>query len=350
MSLANKNINFEISTNTIIKILIVIFALWLLYLIREVIVILFFVVILVSILEPIVTWLRNKKIPKIVAVALIYCILISFIGLIVLLLIPPISDQVEHLSKTFPLYWERISADFTNFNYILEQYGIAENIQTFIDSIKIQISGSEGVFAKVSSLVTGFISLVVIFVITFYMLVEENAVKKVLKSVIPHQSLPYAYQLVNKIQDKLGLWLRAQIILSFIIFAFVYFALAVSGVKYALILAIIAGLFEFVPYLGPLLAGFIAIVLTFLQSPLMALWVLILYIIIQFFENHLFVPMVMRQTVGLNPIISITALLIGGRLGGVIGVILAIPVATVLMVLIEEIFTFKKQAETKLEN
>jgi len=186
-------------------------------------------------------------------------------------------------------------------------------------------------------------------VITFYILVQENAIKRILRSLIPNRSLPYAYQLVNRVQKKLGLWLRGQLILGFIIFLLVYFALLISGVKYALILAIIAGLLEFIPYLGPILSGTLAVFLTLFQSPLMALWVLIIYLVVQFFENHVFVPMVMRQTVGLNPVVSIFALLIGGRLAGVIGVILAIPVVTALSVFVQDFFDKKRQKDLKLE-
>jgi predicted PurR-regulated permease PerM len=147
----------------------------------------------------------------------------------------------------------------------------------------------------------------------------------------------------------LGLWLRGQLILSFSIFLLVFLALSVLNIKYALILAIIAGILEFIPYLGPSFSGFIAVSLTFLHSPFQALLVLILYIVIQVFENNILVPNVMRHAVGLNPVISISALLIGATLGGFVGVIVAIPVATSLNVIFQDFLDKKRSTEIELE-
>ncbi len=350
MAIGNKKINIEISTNSIIKILIVLFLLWILYLIQDVVAILFFVIILVSVLEPIVSWLRNKKIPKFLSVIIIYFVLLAVVALIFILLIPPIIDQMQHLSANFPRYWQKMTIEFSNVGHFLNQYGIDKSVESFFQSFKMQLPDSTSeIFTRVGNFFAGIVSLIIILVITFYILVEQNAIKKVLRQLVPSQSLPYAYQLVNRIQQKLGLWLRGQLILGFIIFLLVYFALLLSGVKYALILAIIAGLLEFIPYLGPFVSGFIAVFLTLFQSPLMAFWVLILYIVIQFFENHIFVPMIMKKTVGLNPVVSIIALLIGGKLAGLIGVILAIPVVTALSVFVQDFLDKKKSVEMRLE-
>jgi len=348
MEVANKKINIDISTNSIIKILIVLFLLWVLYLIREVVAIVFFSIILVSILEPMVAWLRRKKLPKALAVILIYLLLAAVLASVVILIIPPIADQYQQLSASFPSYWDSLTREYSNLNKYLNQYGIVQNIESSLESINLP-SSTGGIFSKVGNFFSGIVSLIIVLVISFYILIEEGAIKRILRSLVPSQSLPYAYQLVNRIQNKLGLWLRGQLILGFIIFLLVYFALLISGVKYALILAIIAGLLEFIPYLGPFLSGFIAVILTLFQSPLMALWVLILYFVIQFFENHVFVPMIMKKTVGLNPVVSIVALLIGGKLGGIVGVILAIPVVTALSVFVQDFVDKKREEDLKLE-
>jgi len=350
MNLPEKKFNIEISTNSIIKVLIVLFLLWIVYLIKDVVAILFFAVLLVSILEPIVGSLTRRKVPKIIAVLLIYLLLLAVFSLIVVLLIPPVTDQINQLINSFPQYWAEISQEFSDLSNFFSQYGISQSIETSFEFLKTQLGGStDGIFSKVGNIVSGVASLFIILVITFYLLVEERAIKKILKSLVPGEYLPYSYQLVNRIQEKLGLWLRAQLILGLIIFALVFISLTTLGVKYALILAIIAGLLEFIPYLGPFIAGFIAVVLTFFQSPITALLVLIIYILIQAAENHIFVPNIMKRAVGLNPVISIVALLIGGKLAGLVGVILAIPLVTALSVVAEDFFNKKKQDESKLE-
>jgi len=344
----DKKINIDISTNSIIKVLIVIFLLWILYLIRDVVAILFFAIILVSILEPIDAWLRLKKIPRGLSVLLIYLFLLVIFSMVVILLIPPITDQINQLSTNFPQYWQKAISEFSNLNQFLSQYGISQSIESSFKSLKITETTGD-IFSRVGGFVSGIFSLFVILVITFYLLVEEKALRRILRSLVPGQSLPYAYQLVNRIQQKLGLWLRAQLILAFIIFLLVYFGLLLLGVKYALILAIIAGILEFIPYLGPVLAAIISIGLTLFQSPIKALLVLILFVVVQILENNILVPKVMQKTVGLNPVVSIVALLIGAKLGGMIGIILAIPVVTALSVFVQDFVDKKRSDEMKLE-
>lgn len=350
MDTLSKKLTLEITPGTIIKILFVLLFVWLAYLIREVIAILFFAFILVSILEPMVTWLKQKKIPKIVAVLMIYLGMLAFLALIVSLLVTPIIDQTQQLRLNFPEYWEKISTRFSSISALLSNYGVTQQIKSSLDSLKTSLPlATTDIFKEIGNFFGNIFAFFVIMVITFYLLVEENAPKKIMRSVLPVDSLPYAYQLFNRIEHQLGLWLRGQLILCFSIFILVYAVLLILGVKYALILAIIAGLLEFIPYLGPAFSGIIAVSLTLLHSPVQALLVLICYILIQIFENNVLVPNVMRKAVGINPVISICALLIGVRLGGFAGVILAIPLATALLVFFEDFLEKKHTDEVKLE-
>ncbi|MBN1326237.1 AI-2E family transporter [Candidatus Falkowbacteria bacterium] len=349
MQMESKKFNIEITTSTIFKVLAVVIVLWLLYLIRDVVAILFFTIILVSILEPWVLWLTQKKLPKFLAVLLIYLVLVAFISIVVMLIIPPIVEQFTQLTTNFPLYWNKIISNISRLSTILSQYGIAQNIEAYLASQNFSLAQTGGLFSRVGSFFAGIFSLFIIMVITFYMLVQEGATKRILRSVLPIDYLPYAYQLTNKVQQKLGLWLRGQLILSFLVFLLVYFGLLILGVKYALILAIIAGILEFIPYLGPTFSGFIAIIITAFQSPIKAFFVLILYILIQIIENNILLPKVMQKAVGINPVISIFALLIGEQLGGLFGAILAIPVATAISAIVEDLSAKKTAEEIKLE-
>ena len=157
--------------------------------------------------------------------------------------------------------------------------------------------------------------------------------------IVPYKYHVFLSELINKIQKKISSWLKGQIVLSLLIGFFVFISMMTLGVKYALVLALLAFLGEFIPYLGPVLAALPAILVAFIDSPLKALFVFIIFVIIQQVENHILVPKIMQKAVGLNPLISILALLIGARLGGVMGVILAIPITTAIIVIISEIFT-----------
>ncbi|MCX6743992.1 MAG: AI-2E family transporter [Candidatus Parcubacteria bacterium] len=349
MDSLNKKVSLEISAGAIIKVLLILGLLFLAYLIRGVIVILFVAFILVSIIEPLVDWLKVSKIPRLASVIFIYAILLGLIAMLVFLLISPISSQLEQLRINFPVYWEKIINGLSDLSQFLSSYGLSAPAKEFLSSFQNTTLLSGGVFEKIEDFISNIVALFVTLVITFYLLVEENATKKILKSIVPIDYLPYAYQLVNRIQKQLGMWLRGQLILGCIVFILAYLGLVIIGVKYALILAIVAGFCEFIPYLGPTTSGILAVTLTFINDPAKAILVVIWYIIMQIFQHNIFVPMVMRKAVGLNPVISICALLIGATLGGFVGVILAIPLATCLIVIFSNLLEHKRAEDFKLE-
>lgn len=342
----NKKVSIEISANTIIKVLFILALLWVAYLIRGVLVILFFAFILVSIFEPLVDWLKNKKVPKILAVLAIYLALLLLLAVIVILLIPPISYQVAQLRVNFPHYWDQAIDSISDLKDFINGLGLAQPIQDYLTNLSSSTLLSSGLVMKIEGFFTGIISAFIILVITFYLLVEENAPRKVIRSLLPAKHLAYANLIFDRMERQLGLWLRGQIVLSFIIFLLALGGLSIIGAKYALILAIIAGLCEFIPYLGPSVSTVLAVTLTLINNPYDAVLVLAWYIAMQILQHNVFVPNVMRKVVGINPVISISALLIGATLGGVVGVILALPTAIILSVVIQD-FLESKQAQSQ---
>jgi predicted PurR-regulated permease PerM len=342
MEISKRPININISTITILKIILILLALYFLYLVREIVVILFVALILASALDPLVDWMQKRKLPRSLGIILIYFILFILIGSAFYLVIPPIVKQINELSISFPYYLEKVVSGFSALKDYAVQHDFLTNIQKGLGSIGANLEGAAGgVFSTVSGIFGNILSFFLILVITFYMVVEENAMKKIVWSVAPGEYQPYIMQLVNRMQAKIGLWIRGQLILSLIIFFLTFIGLFILGVNYALILALIAGLTEFVPYLGPTIAAIPAIFLAFTQSPMLALFVLALYYIIQMVENHIIVPKLMQKVVGLNPIISIIVLLVGFKIAGILGAILAIPVATAGSVFLKDLFEKK---------
>jgi predicted PurR-regulated permease PerM len=141
-------------------------------------------------------------------------------------------------------------------------------------------------------------------------------------------------------------WLRGQVILGLIIFAVTLVGLSILKVNYALTLAVIAGLLEVLPIIGPIVAGGLAVLIALTQSPLLALIVMGFYLLVQQLENHILVPQVMKKSLGLNPIAVILAIIIGGKLLGFIGILISVPVTAAIGVLLEE-FVKKQEEEAK---
>jgi len=334
----------NITTINVIKILLMFILFYFLFLIREILAVLFISLVLASAIDPWVDWFEKRKIPRGISMFIIYFFVFAIIALVLYLLIPPIIEQVNDLAKNFPQIFEKVISGVSKLKDYSLQHGILDNIKDSIGSISSNLQNAAGgLFSTVSGIFGGIVTFFLVLVITFYMVVEENALKKVVWSIAPEKHQIYIMQLVNRMQKKVGLWLRGQLILSVIIFALTYCSLTIVNIitgqmEYALVLALLAGLTEFVPYLGPILAAIPAVFLALTQSPMLALTVAVIYYIIQLMENNIIVPKLMQKVVGLNPIVSIAVLLIGFKVGGIVGAILSIPVATAVSVVIRDFF------------
>ncbi|MBI5077693.1 AI-2E family transporter [Candidatus Falkowbacteria bacterium] len=340
----------DLSIMTIIKFFLVVIALFFLYLIKEVLAILFISLIFASAVDSWVDKLEKIKFPRWLSILLIYIGLIIIVFFAVYILIPPITEQISQLANNFPSYTEKIGGAIESLKNYSADHGVLGELDNGISAIKDNLSQFlSSAFSTVAGIFGGIVSFFVVLVITFYMTVEESAIKRTITFILPDKYQPFTLQLINKIQRKIGDWLKGQLLLSLIVGLLVYVGLLILGVNYALVLAVIAAVGEFVPYLGPCIAAVPAVFLTFTQSPIKGLFVLILYVIIQQIENQILVPKVMQKVVGLNPIISIVALLVGAKVAGIVGVILAIPVATAISVIANEIWQAREAAISEHE-
>lgn len=342
MAIGEKNqapLDVNISILSIIKIIVVLLLLWFVYMVKEVFGIIFVALILASAFDPWVDWLQKRKVPRGLSIILIYLVLILLLSLVVILLIPPVTEQIQEISSDLPHYWNKLTTGFESLKQYSTEHGLMGNLQNFLGSLSSASSkATGGVFSAVTGIFGGIVSFFLIMVLTFYITVEESALKRAIRFVAPDKYQPYILQLINRIQKKIGRWLRGQLVLCAIIAFLVYVGLLILNVKYALVLALVAGIFEIIPYLGPIMGAIPAVLLAFTQSPIKALLVIILYFIIQQLENNIITPKVMQKAVGLNPIISIVALLIGAKLGGIVGALLAIPLTTAIGVFAKDFF------------
>ena len=346
-----KNVTINISTKTIVKVIVVLLILALIYLLKDVILILVVSLVLTAALNPWVNGLQRRKVPRILATVFIYLAFFGTFIIILILMIPPIAEQVKDVTAHFPDYYRRITSDFDQFRDFSLQESLFDSLESWLASLSANIGQTtSGVFSALVSLFGGLFAFAGVFIITFYMLLEENALKKFVKSITPPKYQPYIFQLLNRIQERLRLWFRGQLILSLIIGVLTYVGLLIIGVKYSLILGLWAGLTEFIPYLGPMLGAIPAVFIALTTgSFIQALFVVIWYIIIQQLENDLIVPKVMEKTVGLNPLVVIIVMLIGAKLAGIVGLLLAVPVALILKAFMEDFIASREEKTNILE-
>ncbi|MEK6615556.1 MAG: AI-2E family transporter, partial [Bacteroidota bacterium] len=235
----------------------------------------------------------------------------------------PFSDSINHSISQF--------LTSVNAQELVNQ--VDSNLQVFAQQL-FALGGNLWQFIHVVS--NGIVNLILVLILGFFMTVEKHAIENFVLSLFPVKHSEYAADRIVAMKKKIGHWLRAMLILMFAIGISVYIGLLILGVEYAAILAIIAGLLEVVPVLGPPLSLLLALPIVANQSGVLTLWVIGLYIVVQQLEGHILVPIIMKRVTGLSSIAVIFALLVGARFLGIVGIILSIPVATMLSMFLDD--------------
>ncbi|HLC38983.1 MAG TPA: AI-2E family transporter [Patescibacteria group bacterium] len=328
----------EISTSTLLKILFIIFLIWLAWRISGIIILLAVVLIIFAALNPTVDWFEAKKIPRILSAIIIYIIGLAILAGISYLIIPPLVLQIQDLIDNAPNIISQVSSSYHFLqNFFSQQSSIITILQKPLSTASDQLAKfSINIFSTARGFFTAIGAIVTILVLVFYLLIEKNGLKNIVEPFLPIHQKTAIFTILHKVREKWGAWMRGQIILCIIIAVIDFIALFILGVPYALALAVWAGLTEIIPYLGPVLGAIPALIVAYFVSPWLALIVLIIFVIVQQLEGHILVPKIMQKAVGLSPVIIIVALLIGGVLAGILGVILAVPIMAGMYVLISE--------------
>lgn len=339
-------VEWTVSISTLIKIAAFLLGLWFLYAIRDIIALLFVALILSSIIDPLANWFEVRRIPRAVGVIIVYLVLFVTIGVVVGLLVPPLVREVRDLASNFSSLWERLISSATFFReYAASSGTFSRSIEQGLASLQaVLTSAIGGIFETVVGIFGGVVSFVLILVMTFYMVVQEDGMKRLFKALVPSQYQSFSTSTLGKIQRKITSWIKGQLVLSSSVGLIAFIGLSIIGVNYALVLGIFAALAEFVPYAGPFLGGAVAVFFALTQSVWKGLAVALLFIVLQQLENNILVPKVMQKAVGLNPIFSIVALVAGAKLAGIVGALFAIPVATALDVIVREVLQRSRES------
>ncbi len=316
----------DISHRTVIFITAFILSLWVIYLIRDLLIILFVALILMSALTPLVNIFTKFKIPKALGIAITYIIIIAVLVGILATVLPPLIEQSSKLIVTLPPLLSQI-------------FNIAHIDKSVFQSNLTSLSGNA--FSLTLAIFDNFLTIIFLLVITFYLLLERNNLENRISALFVGNE-ERTRKLITHIQEKLGSWFRGQLVLSIIIGVLSYIGLSILNIPYALPLSLMAGIMEVIPVIGPIISSLPAILVSLTISPVLGFGVAIMYFVIQQLENHLIVPQVMKKAVGLNPLVVILTIAVGSRLLGFAGALLAVPMAAVLQILVTEVIEQKK--------
>lgn len=343
----------QIDFSSIFKAVLVLVVLYALFLVRDVLLIIVTAVVIASAVEPATRWFVERRVPRTVAVVMIYLAVFSVLLGVVFLFVPTFINEASNLLQNIPseVGSLQISNIFSDSSIVRNlPLGQEASLSEYLRELQTSIATySEGIFSALAGIFGGVMSFVLIVVISFYLAVQRNGIEDFIGVVVPFRHQGYAINLWRRTQAKIGKWLQGQLLLMLIIGVLTYVGLVLLGVPNAFVFAVIAGFFEIIPIFGPILAAIPAIAVGWADGGVtFALMIAGLYVIIQQLENHLIYPQVVNKVVGIPALVVLISLLIGAKLAGFLGVILSVPIATLVMEFTHDIQRRNKQlAEIK---
>ena len=359
-------LNVESVVKSMIAILLILGFTRILGILQPVIVIFLVALFLSATLNPAVDKLHGYKVPRPLGIILLY---IGIIGIFVVMfssLVPIIAEQVGDLAVRIQKMIQNLVSGGESDSWIvkqmqpyvnqlwknIDQTEVLAEISSTLQGVASRLTNFAGnAIGAIFTVFNGIFNLVLVLVITFFMVVNKHHTSNFFHSLFPHRYSAYISLKSKQISTRIGEWVRGQMLLAIAMSVLTFVVFSLMGLNYALTLALLSGLAEFVPYLGPIITFGSAALIAFNQDPALVIWLIGAYAVIQFIEGNILVPLIVGRSVGLNPIVVIFSLLCGAALGAglggslglaLVGMILAVPTANIISLFVED-YTVKNK-------
>ena len=340
----SRDFGISITAGTIFKTVLILTGAWLLYTLQNIVLVLLTAIVIASAIEPAVEALVRRKVPRVLGVLFIYVLLFGTFFGIFFFFVPSLFSDLAAFIAALPAYLETFNQWVAYDEYasffgpqgapVISTDVLMEGMRGYLGAAGLYGNA----FSAIANVFGGVLSFLFIIVFSFYFAVLRTGVDDFLRVVTPLRYQEYVLDLWERSRRKIGLWMQGQLLLAIIVGTLVYLGLTILGVKHALLLAVIAALFEIIPVFGPILAAIPAIAIALIGGGFtLGLLTTALYVIVQQFENHLIYPLVVTRVVGVPPLLVILALIIGGQLAGFLGVLLSVPIAATIQELAKDI-------------
>ena len=280
---------------------------------------------------------RRHRVPRVLAILVIYLAIIGVVVLVGVIVVPPLIDQATAL-------WDRAPQTFNNFQNTLIKYRLMTHKISLQEAVQNAPAGTGGnavttVLLAVWTLGGGIFGIITILILSFYLLIEAESFFNYFLRFVNEPQRDHVKTASREVVAKVSAWLSAQILLAGVMGTFAAIGLGFLGEPFYYVVALIAAIGETIPIIGPIIGGVSAVIVAFTSSPKLALEVGIYFLILHQLEANILVPKIMEKRVGVSPVTVLVALLIGGALWGIVGAILAIPTAAILSVIVDELTT-----------
>ncbi len=300
-------------------------------------------IVLAYLINPIVNYLERYKVRRGIAVIFVYMVVLGIILILSFIIVPKTGREIKRLLNVLPDYFHRISKFMDNIyikyyenmdNMPSVFQGVDEVIINYIERLENSISISvsrffEGIISTFSKI----ISLVLIPILTFYFIKDRDYFKEKIYIAIPKGIREDVRSLAIEMDMVLGQFVRGRLLLALYVGIATTILLLLFRVDFAIIIGLITGIADIIPYLGPFLGFLPAVFFAFLYSPTRALWVAIFFLGIQWVENNVLAPKIIGESTGIHPITVLLALVLGGGIFGIWGMILSIPLIAIIKIL-----------------
>lgn len=326
----------RISTDTMVRGILLILGVYVLFLLRDILILILVSIVIASFVEAGVRGLATYKINRTLAVPLIFALIIFIIFGIFYAFVPIIvrelSDMLTVLFKYLPSSSSINKQSIDGATAFVNNISSQGSVNDFLTTIKNAGSVlSQGATSFIGSTFGGLLNFILVMVMSFYLSIQEKGIDAFLRLLTPARNEKYVLDLWSRTQRKIGLWFKGQLLLGLIIGTITFIVLALLGVKYAFLIGLITAIAELIPF-GVIFAAVPAILLAVIDGGLLlGIKVLVFYIIIQQIENYVLGPVVAKRIVGIPPLVVLLAFLVGITIAGFWGALVAMPVAVFIL-------------------
>lgn len=313
------NRKVDISHRTIIFAVLFLLGIWFLYYIRGILFMLFVSFLLMTILEPLVKLFVRLKIHRSLAVIITYILVFGVLGGVIATIAPVLVRETSSFISALPEY--------------LSKTNIGPSFDGILSGLAQQLGG---VLNFTFSIFSNVFSLITVLVFSFYMLLGYNGIRNQVILLLGEKGGKKVNRLISSIEERLGKWSRGQLLLMLAVAVGNYIGYLLLGIPFALPLALLTGIFEIVPVLGPIISAIPGVLIGFGISPLTGIGAAAVAFIVNQLENYVLVPKIMQKSTGVSPLLILISIAIGAKLAGVAGVIIAVPFVITLQVILKE--------------
>ncbi len=334
----------DISWGAILKIAVAAFCFYLIYLVRDILIWFVFALIISVLFNPAINFLQRRRFSRVLSTLFIYVAVFGVLGLFIYWIIPIFVSEIQQFTNLFPQYFEKVAPPLKDLG--VEAFA---SMETFITAFQEWlIKASSSIFNALASIFGGIFSFITIFTIAIFLSMEEKGMERAIRLFSPKKHEAYVLDLFEKSQTKVAGWFGTRVICCIFVGLATFLACFLFNIKYAATFGLLSGILNIIPIVGPVISGIIIIFFSALDSWLKSLFIIIILILIQQIEGNILSPILTKKFIGLPPALMLISLMLGASLWGILGAIVAIPLAGIIYEFLRDFLKQRKEEQAEI--